>query len=172
MWLIFIVASVSIPQICPPLQPCTSYTCGLCYIIWNDNLCDLPHAVSWCLPFLFVVLFLHCVRLFVTDGLQHARLPCPLSPRVCSNSCPLSWWCHPFLCPSGNSHASFKTLLRCHFLKALMFLTHIYRQVDSLCSGSASVIAVTVLLGSCFSPKNYDLQDRGFLLVYIFKACI
>ena len=28
-------------------------------------------------------------------GLQHARLPGPsLSPRVCSNSCPLSWWCH------------------------------------------------------------------------------
>ena len=27
-------------------------------------------------------------------GLQHIRLPCPLlSPRVCSNSCPLSWWC-------------------------------------------------------------------------------
>ena len=25
-------------------------------------------------------------------GLQHVRLPCPsLSPRVCSNSCPLSW---------------------------------------------------------------------------------
>ena len=29
------------------------------------------------------------------NGLQHARLPCPsLSPRACSNSCPLSWWCH------------------------------------------------------------------------------
>ena len=28
--------------------------------------------------------------------LQHASLPCPLlSPGVCSNSCPLSWWCHP-----------------------------------------------------------------------------
>ena len=28
--------------------------------------------------------------------LQHARLPCPLlSPRICSNSCPLSQWCHP-----------------------------------------------------------------------------
>jgi len=26
---------------------------------------------------------------------QYARLPCPSSsPRVCSNSCPLSWWCH------------------------------------------------------------------------------
>ena len=29
-------------------------------------------------------------------GLQHARLPCPSpNPRVCSNSCPLGWWCHP-----------------------------------------------------------------------------
>ena len=29
-------------------------------------------------------------------GLQHARLPCPSpSPRSCSKSCPLSWWCHP-----------------------------------------------------------------------------
>ena len=31
-------------------------------------------------------------------GLQHARLPCPSSfPRACSNSCPLSWWCHPII---------------------------------------------------------------------------
>ena len=29
-------------------------------------------------------------------GPQHARLPCPSpTPRTCSNSCPLSWWCHP-----------------------------------------------------------------------------
>ena len=29
------------------------------------------------------------------NGLQHIRLPFPsLSPRVCSNSCPLSQWCH------------------------------------------------------------------------------
>ena len=29
-------------------------------------------------------------------GPQHARLPCPLtSPRACSHSCPLGWWCHP-----------------------------------------------------------------------------
>ena len=32
-------------------------------------------------------------------GLQCARRPCPsLSPRVCSNSCPLSWWNQLFLC--------------------------------------------------------------------------
>ena len=35
-------------------------------------------------------------QLFVTPGLQHPRLPCPsLSPRFCSNSCPLNQWCHP-----------------------------------------------------------------------------
>ena len=35
------------------------------------------------------------------DGLQHARLPCPsLSRRVCSNSCPLSQWCHPTISSS------------------------------------------------------------------------
>ena len=29
-------------------------------------------------------------------GLQHTRLPCPSpTPRACSNSNPLSWWCHP-----------------------------------------------------------------------------
>ena len=33
--------------------------------------------------------------------LQHARLPCPsLSPRVCSNPCPLSRWCHPTISSS------------------------------------------------------------------------
>ena len=36
-----------------------------------------------------------------THGLQHARLPCPsLSPGVCSNSCPLSPWCHPTISSS------------------------------------------------------------------------
>ena len=33
--------------------------------------------------------------------LQHTRLPCPpLSPRVCSDSCPLSRWCHPTISSS------------------------------------------------------------------------
>ena len=33
--------------------------------------------------------------------LQHARPPCPSpTPRVYSNSCPLSWWCHPTISSS------------------------------------------------------------------------
>ena len=34
-------------------------------------------------------------------GLQHARPPClSVTPRVCSNLCPLSWWCHPTILSS------------------------------------------------------------------------
>ena len=35
--------------------------------------------------------------------LQHARPPCPSpTPGVYSNSCPLSWWCHPSPSPTFN----------------------------------------------------------------------
>ena len=41
-------------------------------------------------------------------GLQHARLPCPSpTPGACSNSCPLSWWCHPTISPSVIPFSSF-----------------------------------------------------------------
>ena len=34
-------------------------------------------------------------------GLQHTRPPCPSpAPRACSNSCPLSQWCHPTISSS------------------------------------------------------------------------
>ena len=36
-----------------------------------------------------------------SHGLQHTRLPCPSpSPGACSNSCPLSQWCHPTILSS------------------------------------------------------------------------
>ena len=56
------------------------------------------------------LILIHLLLLFscyaTTDSLwlhklQQNRLPCPLpSPRVCSNSCPLSWWCHPTISSS------------------------------------------------------------------------
>ena len=52
--------------------------------------------------FLLLLLFSHYAmgNSLRPHGLQHflqtARLHCPsLSLRVCSNSCPLNWWCHP-----------------------------------------------------------------------------
>ena len=35
------------------------------------------------------------------DYVQHTGLPCPSpTPRACSNSCPLSWWCYPTISSS------------------------------------------------------------------------
>ena len=50
---------------------------------------------------MLVVQSLSHVWLFATHRLQHARPPCPSPPPgVYSNSCPLSWWCHPTISSS------------------------------------------------------------------------
>ena len=44
---------------------------------------------------------LSCVWLFAPHGLKHARPPCPSpTPRIHSNSWPLSRWCHPTISSS------------------------------------------------------------------------
>ena len=44
---------------------------------------------------------LSCVWLFATPRLQHTRLPSSSpTPGACTNSCPLSWWCHPAISSS------------------------------------------------------------------------
>ena len=64
------------------------------FTFWVSSGLNLGHGCSL-MP---ALLFSHSV---VSDslqprGLQHTRLPCPLpSPTACSNSCPLSQWCHP-----------------------------------------------------------------------------
>ena len=42
-----------------------------------------------------------CPTLLRPHGLQLTRLPCPSpTPEACSNSCPLSQWCHPTISSS------------------------------------------------------------------------
>ena len=71
----------------------------------SPSLC-IPRGHIWCWRWCnsnvtVVVQSVSCVWLFGSHGLQHARLPCPsLSLRVCSNSCPLSQWCHPTISSS------------------------------------------------------------------------
>ena len=48
-----------------------------------------------------VVALLSHIRLFASPWIAARRLPCPsLTPRTCSNSCPLSQWCHPTISSS------------------------------------------------------------------------
>ena len=57
-----------------------------------------------------------------SHGLQHTRLPYPsLSPRVCSNSCPLSQWCHSTIsssvAPFSSCPQSFPASVVCDYFK-------------------------------------------------------
>ena len=73
-----------------------NFTLPFTTLLWNSSSVDL---CSYC----YSVQFSHSV---VSDTLrphrlQHARLPCPSPfPRACSNSCPLSQWCHPTISSS------------------------------------------------------------------------
>ena len=63
------------------------------WLLWGFLDWQWKKKICWYLS--VVVDQLLCAAL-QTHGLQHARFPCPSSsPRVCSNSCPWHWWCHP-----------------------------------------------------------------------------
>ena len=50
---------------------------------------------------MMMVQFSSVVSNYLNHGLRHAMPPCPSStPRVYSNSCTLSWWCHPTISSS------------------------------------------------------------------------
>ena len=62
--------------------------------------CTGRRILYHCSTFAVVAQSLNRVWFLGPHGLQKARLPCPsLSPRVCSNSCPLSQWCFPTILP-------------------------------------------------------------------------
>jgi len=61
----------------------------------------LQESWNYCLP--LELLFSNSVvsESFLLHGLQHTMLLCPSStPRVCTNSCPSSQWCHPTILSS------------------------------------------------------------------------
>ena len=62
-------------------------------IVSNKQRIRFPGSVQFSCSFMPDSLWPH--------GLQHTRPPCPSPiPGVYSNSCPLSWWCHPTISSS------------------------------------------------------------------------
>ena len=72
----------------------------------TDQKCNIIIAHTTQKPEYWGISSVHLSRSVMSNslrphGLQHARLPCPSStPRVYSNSCPLSQWCHPTISSS------------------------------------------------------------------------
>ena len=102
-------------------------------------------------------------------GLQHARLPYPwLTPGACSNSCPLSWWCHPtissFVLPFSSCLQSFPAS---GSFQMSQFLASGFQSIGV--SASASVLSVNI---QDWFPLGWtgwiSLQSKGLSRVFLF----
>ena len=61
---------------------------------WNHVVCSLFRLTSFTLLMFRLPVISDSLWLC---GQQRTSLPCPSSPRACSNSRPLSQWCHPII---------------------------------------------------------------------------
>ena len=90
------------------------------------------------------------------DCMQHTRLPCPsVSPRACSNSYPLHWWCHPAI-------SSLELYL---ILWPVFFRIHWEMEQLCFCFLSRNHLTLTVLwedlVRSQFSCAEPSREKRG-----------
>ena len=75
-------------------------------------------------------------------GLQHSRLHCPsLSPEVCSNSCPLSQWCHPTI---SFSIAPFSSCPESFPASGSFPVGHLFPSGDQSIGASVSILPVNI----------------------------
>ena len=109
--------------------------------------------------FLFVQLLL-----FVTHGIQHARLPWhSLSPRVCSNLCLLSRWCHPTISSSVVPSSCLQTFPASEsFLVSTLFASG-----GQIIGASASVLPMNIQGWFPLGLTSLKiLQSKGLLRVF------
>ena len=75
-------------------------------------------------------------------GLQYARLPCPSpTPRACSNSCPLSPWCHPTI---SSSVIPFSFGLQFFPVSGSFPMSHFFISGGQSIEASASVLPMNI----------------------------
>ena len=98
--------------------------------------------------------------------LQHARLPCTsLSPRACSNSCPLSRWCHPSISSSVVPFCCFQT-----FSASECFLENQLFPLGGQSTGVSASASVFPMNVQDWSPLGWtawiSLQSKGLSRVF------
>ena len=100
-------------------------------------------------------------------GLQHTRLPCPSpTPGVYSNSCPLSWWCHPTISFSVIPFSShLKSFPASGSFQMSQFFTSGGQSIRV--SASASVLPMNIQYWFPLGLTGWiSLQSKGLLRVF------
>ena len=109
--------------------------------------CNLNNCIIFCsgyCPIVFLDVSAQFSRSVVSDslwphGLQRARPPCPSTPGVYSDSCPLSRWCHPTI---SSSVIPFSHLQSSGSFQMSQFFTSGGQSIGV--SASASVLPVNI----------------------------
>ena len=100
-------------------------------------------------------------------GLHHASLPCPsLSPKVCSNSCPLSQWCHPTI---SSSVASFSPCPQFFPASGSFPMSWLFASGGQSIGVSASASVLPMNIQGWFPlglTNLISLQSKGFSRVF------
>ena len=102
-----------------------------------------------------------------SHGFQHARLPCASpSPRICSNSCPLSQWCHPAI---SSSVVPFSSNLQSFPASESFLMSRLFTS-GSQSIGTAASASVLPMNIQGWSPLGLtgliSLQPKGFSRVF------
>ena len=100
-------------------------------------------------------------------GLQHIRLPCPsLPPRVCSNPCPLSQWCHLTV---SSSVAPFFSCLQSFLVSASSLVSQFFSSGGQSIGPSASVSVLPMSIHGWFPLRLtglISLKSKGLSGVF------
>ena len=100
-------------------------------------------------------------------GLQHTRLLCPsLSPRACSNSRPLSQWCHPSI---SSSVIPFSTCLQSFPASWSFLMSRLFASGGQSIGASASASVLPMNIQGWFPLRLtslISLQSQGLLRVF------
>ena len=129
--------------------------------------------VFWMLHLSTRVLFFSSVSCSVVSnslqphGLQHARLPCPSpTPRVYSNSCPLSQWCHPAI---SSSVVPFSSCLQSFPASGSFPVSQLFASGGQSTGVSASA-SVILMNTQDWSPLGWtgwiSLQSKGLSRIF------
>ena len=114
----------------------------------------------------------HFSHSFVSDSLQphalkHARLPCPPpTPRACSISCPLSWWCHQ---TTSSSIVPFSYSLKSFPASDSFLMSQLFASGGQSIGASVLVAVLPMNIQDWFplrSTELISLQSKGLSRVF------
>ena len=132
--------------------------CKLLSAGWINSQVLLHSTVQFSLSVLSDSLRLH--------GLQHARLPCP-SPihRASSNSCPLSWWCHPTI---SSSVVPFSSCLQSFPVSGSFLMSQLFASGSQSirASASASVLPMNIQDWFPLGLTSFILQSKRLSSIF------